>query len=344
MGAHPSQEAVPPTPPANDPVPIPANPSRPASPSPFRGPGPNIGPNAISSSPRTPPISQPIHMSLSRPGPNEKDPRFIPTGTPMGSFTPPSSLREQVTSLLESTADNEGADTEPLQPAPVQIETVPTTFRWAHGGQQVFVTGSFNDWQGKFLMPRSEDNPKEFVLVIDIPPGEHQYKYIVDDQWRLDPDVPTCVTQGIVNNTLDVKRPVFEDTRIEDVGELESDDEFDENKQPVLYGQKVPSPDDYVKDPMKIPPHLSHIPLNAPPVPIDPYFIPTPSHVSLNHLYCHSSMMGGLDGNSSSMGSVSGFGSMSNVTVTAMTQRFKLKAFASLTPKFVTTVYYAPKR
>jgi 5'-AMP-activated protein kinase regulatory beta subunit len=214
----------------------------------------------------------------------------------------------------------------PPQP-PQQIETVPTTFRWSHGGTQVFVTGSFNNWQGKITMPPSEEG-KDFVLVIDIPPGVHQYKYIVDEAWRLDPDMPTCINQGVVNNVIEVKRPVFEDTRAEWGAALaESDDELDENKQKITYGHRTPTQDDYVKDPLKIPPHLGQVLLNSPQVSVDPLVLPLPhSHVTLNHLYVYS-----------------GANTDASVLVTGITQRFKLKAFASLTPKFVTTVYYSPK-
>jgi len=208
-----------------------------------------------------------------------------------------------------------------------QIETVPTAFRWTHGGERVFVTGSFNNWQGKITMPRSEDG-KEFVLVIDIPPGVHQYKYIVDEAWRLDPDQPTCINQGVVNNVIEVKRPVFEDNRAEWGNALvESDDELDENKQKISYGQRQPSAEDYVKDPLKVPPQFGQILLNSPQVSVDPLVLPIPqSHVTLNHLYVYG-----------------GANTDANVLVTGITQRFKLKAFASLHPKFVTTVYYSPK-
>jgi 1,4-alpha-glucan branching enzyme len=52
-----------------------------------------------------------------------------------------------------------------------------------HGGNEVYVTGSFNAWQGKILMYPNEDG--EFTLLIDIPPGTHHYKYIVDQEWSV---------------------------------------------------------------------------------------------------------------------------------------------------------------
>src|SRR5579883_3486721 len=106
---------------------------------------------------------------------------------------------------------------------------------------------------------------------------------------RLDPDMPTTINQGVVNNVIDVKRPVFEDTRAEwGAALLESDDELDENKQKITYGTRVPTPDDYVKDPLKMPPHLTQILLNSPQVSVDPLVLPLPqSHVTLNHLYVY---------------------------------------------------------
>lgn len=33
----------------------------------------------------------------------------------------------------------------------------------------------------------------DFVTIIDLPEGEHQYKYFVDGEWRHDPTVVSCV-------------------------------------------------------------------------------------------------------------------------------------------------------
>ena len=51
------------------------------------------------------------------------------------------------------------------------VETVPTAFKWSHvngnSPEEVYLTGSFNNWQGKILMYKQEDG--EFALIIDIP-------------------------------------------------------------------------------------------------------------------------------------------------------------------------------
>lgn len=58
-----------------------------------------------------------------------------------------------LTSTVRDLIDESGAATpsHAHQQIPVlsaQVETVPTAFRWTHGGSEVFVTGSFNNWQG----------------------------------------------------------------------------------------------------------------------------------------------------------------------------------------------------
>jgi 5'-AMP-activated protein kinase regulatory beta subunit len=53
-------------------------------------------------------------------------------------------------------------------------------FHWNHGGQQVYVTGTFNNWAAKIPMAKSHN---DFTLILDIPPGQYEYRFIVDDEW-----------------------------------------------------------------------------------------------------------------------------------------------------------------
>lgn len=68
------------------------------------------------------------------------------------------------------------------------------TFVYSPNGQckKVFVVGTFNDWQplqGK--MTRQKDG--SFRKRIQLPPGEYRYKFIVDDQWVVDPQAEALV-------------------------------------------------------------------------------------------------------------------------------------------------------
>ncbi|KAG7266324.1 hypothetical protein CRUP_038475, partial [Coryphaenoides rupestris] len=84
----------------------------------------------------------------------------------------------------------------------------PTVFRWTGDGKEVFLSGSFNNWTNKIPLIRSQNN---FVAIVDLPEGEHQYKFYVDGQWTHDPTEPVVTNQlGTVNNLIQVKNTDFE--------------------------------------------------------------------------------------------------------------------------------------
>lgn len=64
-----------------------------------------------------------------------------------------------------------------------QPPALPTVFKWDGGGKQVFLSGTFTDWKS-LPMVRSHG---DFVTIIDLPEGDHQYKFCVDGEWRHDP-------------------------------------------------------------------------------------------------------------------------------------------------------------
>jgi 5'-AMP-activated protein kinase regulatory beta subunit len=47
-------------------------------------------------------------------------------------------------------------------------------------------------------------NGNEFVLVKQLESGIHEYKFIVDNEWRFSPDLPTTKDEhGNINNIID---------------------------------------------------------------------------------------------------------------------------------------------
>ena len=64
--------------------------------------------------------------------------------------------------------------------------------------QQVLLTGSFNDWnEVELQMKRVEGG---WALDYVIGPGDHQYKFIVDGSWIVDPKNPLVMNDGKGNN------------------------------------------------------------------------------------------------------------------------------------------------
>jgi hypothetical protein len=57
----------------------------------------------------------------------------------------------------------------------------------AKGARRVALAGSFNDWSPSrtVLRPAGEDGV--FVGVLSLPPGLHEYMFVVDGQWVTDP-------------------------------------------------------------------------------------------------------------------------------------------------------------
>lgn len=79
--------------------------------------------------------------------------------------------------------------------------------------QAVFVAGSFNDWRPEATpMRRQPDGHWRFTL--PLPPGHHQFKFIVDGQWCCESGCeheyrgcPKCVPNhlGTMNRVLEVR-------------------------------------------------------------------------------------------------------------------------------------------
>ncbi|KAF6723603.1 5'-AMP-activated protein kinase subunit beta-1 [Oryzias melastigma] len=194
----------------------------------------------------------------------------------------------------------------------------PTVFRWAGSAKEVYVSGSFNNWATKIPLNRSQKN---FVAIVDLPEGEHQYKFCVDGQWTLDPswgELWLRPKTGSVNNVIQVKRTDFE---VFDALRIDSEESADmselSSSPPGPYQQNayVIKPEDKLKQPPFLPPHLLQVLLNKDTgISCDPTLLPEPNHVMLNHLYALSIKDG--------------------VMVLSATHRYK--------KKYVTTLLYKP--
>ncbi|XP_026852123.1 5'-AMP-activated protein kinase subunit beta-1a [Electrophorus electricus] len=192
----------------------------------------------------------------------------------------------------------------------------PTVFRWTGAGKEVYLSGSFNNWTTKIPLARSQNN---FVAIVELPEGEHQYKFYVDGQWTHDPSEPVVTSQlGTVNNIIQVKKTDFEvfdalmvdSQKCSDMSDLSS-------SPPGPYQQDayVPKQDEKFKCPPILPPHLLQVILNKDTgISCDPALLPEPNHVMLNHLYALSIKDG--------------------VMVLSATHRYK--------KKYVTTLLYKP--
>ena len=200
--------------------------------------------------------------------------------------------------------------------------------RRVHGGDDVYVCGSFNNWQGKIQMGKEPDG--DFHLILSLAPGPHMIRYVVDGRWDVDKDGNVVVDQpsNTPYNIVTVQRPVFE-YQLGNYADSD-DDDVDERKNRTEYARTAPRVEDYVTNPVKLPPQLTTIILqqgeekavetNG----IGGQLLPVPQHVVLNHLY----LLPSVD---------------RELLITGITQRFKPNSHTKITHKFVTTVFYQPK-
>ncbi|XP_031092632.1 SNF1-related protein kinase regulatory subunit beta-2-like [Ipomoea triloba] len=80
---------------------------------------------------------------------------------------------------------------------------IPTMITWRQGGNEVAVEGSWDDWQTRDYLQRTD---KDFSVMKMLPSGIYHFRFIVDGEWRYAPDFPhECDDMGRVFNVLDLK-------------------------------------------------------------------------------------------------------------------------------------------
>lgn len=101
--------------------------------------------------------------------------------------------------ISKSNNNNENVDIKNNTP----LKTIPTKFYWRGGGSKVELTGSFCGWEGRYEMKKVGE--KHFELILYLPLGKHQYKYIIDDNnWECSSfDQQEKDSNGITNNVID---------------------------------------------------------------------------------------------------------------------------------------------
>lgn len=73
-------------------------------------------------------------------------------------------------------------------------------------GSEVFVAGSFNDWDPQQHQLRDNPDTGHYKATLTLPPGRHEYKFIVDGDWSVDPNGAATIpnTQGSLNSVVEV--------------------------------------------------------------------------------------------------------------------------------------------
>lgn len=192
-------------------------------------------------------------------------------------------------------------DSTPIPSRPMPIvkgnkKMLPFVIKWTGGGANVAIAGSFNQWN-KLTMVKSE---KDFVAIVDLPEGEHEYKFFVDGEWKTNPQEQTIDSSiGTENNMISIKESDFEefenallkdpnDKKGKSFGGEAKEVAKDEGETKDEYCQVIPEYQGWekIRGPPVLPPHLLQVILNKDtPISCEPTLLPEPNHVMLNHMY-----------------------------------------------------------
>ena len=73
-------------------------------------------------------------------------------------------------------------------------------------GSSVYLAGTFNNWKYKRHPMRDNPDSGHFKATLVLPPGRHEYKFVVNGEWRVDPNCPEWVpnSQGTLNSVIAV--------------------------------------------------------------------------------------------------------------------------------------------
>lgn len=197
--------------------------------------------------------------------PPEQDAKLAVLDDDMYSKSVPhdSYLREVGRTRERATTISEGS-----KPEDIKKPALPTVFKWDGGGRQVYISGTFSNWKALPMVKSHGD----FVTIIDLPEGEHQFKFYVDGEWKHDPKLKNVENDvGSKNNMVSVRRSDFEVFQAlakdsEDTGTGEQKNE---------YSQDIPQPKPWEKvtGPPILPPHLLQVILNKDtPLSVSTYF------------------------------------------------------------------------
>jgi 1,4-alpha-glucan branching enzyme len=63
--------------------------------------------------------------------------------------------------------------------------TVQFIIKPSNGAKKIQVAGDFSDWRPVDMRKQKSG---AFAATVPVPPGSHEYKFILDGQWIVDPD------------------------------------------------------------------------------------------------------------------------------------------------------------
>ncbi|KAK0720352.1 carbohydrate-binding module family 48 protein [Lasiosphaeris hirsuta] len=152
-----------------------------------------------------------------------------------------SGLPRRVSNLSDSSAVDDGVIDELM--VDKTRPTVPTRLEWLRGGDKVYVTGTIFQWNRKTRLHPVEGRPGVFAATINILPGTHHVRFLVDGQMQTSPDLPTTVDFG--NNLVN-----YIEVNPDDIPAEHADASGEpKESQPLMHSKPIPSEEEGGKKP-----------------------------------------------------------------------------------------------
>lgn len=176
-----------------------------------------------------------------------------------------------------------------------QNHDYPVVIRWPNvQPKNVYVCGSWTKFKSRIPLVKSRD---DFTTIVELPEGHHEFRYVVDGQWRVNKQLPqgkSGASKDFDVNYVDIDPADYEifdalDKDLADSGNASEGVVKVEGLPTTSFEQHIPDRKQFETaglHPPVLPPHLLHVILNKEtPTACDPNVLPEPNHVMLNHLY-----------------------------------------------------------
>ena len=135
-------------------------------------------------------------------------------------------------SLSEETFSKTKSDKKNIEK--INNDKYPVTFEWNGGGNSVYLSGSFCNWNQLFLMKKNSEG--KYTLKLDINKGSIQYKFKVDNEWKINPHFPSKLDNGNLNNYMDINKL---DIITNNKSEVTTDENTESSNKNELYNMRL---------------------------------------------------------------------------------------------------------
>ncbi|WFD24905.1 hypothetical protein MEQU1_003611 [Malassezia equina] len=116
----------------------------------------------------------------------------------------------------------------------------PVHLVWRGRGRNVYVTGTFADeWQSKIALRQLRPGTP-FLCTLYLPPGTHRLKFVVDNRWRISPDLNTATDgDGTLVNYVEIPNLLEQTNEAELPGPIERDEAWAKAMADIKAAQKA---------------------------------------------------------------------------------------------------------